>query len=349
MIWALGDGGLPDAYPHWSAQAYWTTATAAALLLFVSVLLHELSHALVSKTRGIPVEGITLFIFGGVTQISEDARTPGTEFAVAVVGPLTSLVLGAVLLVLGHVIDWPNEQVEAVLTYLGGINLLLGLFNLLPGFPLDGGRVLRALVWGRTKDFARSTVVATSVSRSIAMLMMVGGILATLSGAGFEGVWITFIGFYIDRSASNAQRQAAVRTFLSGVTVRDAMRTEVTTVVPALPVAALVEDYITKSHQRSFPVFGGSRLWGIVTLTDVAHVPRDRWYEVRVEEIMTPRVRLKTARADAPLEEVLGDLQHAGVKQLVVLEDDPERVAGMISRADLMDFLQVRQLVYRGA
>jgi CBS domain-containing protein len=120
-------------------------------------------------------------------------------------------------------------------------------------------------------------------------------------------------------------------------------------VVPALPVSALVDEYITSSHQRSFPVFGGGRLWGIVTLTDVARVPRDRWHEVRVEQIMTPRERLKTTKADAPLEQVLGDLQHAGVKQLVVLDEDPERVVGMISRADLMDFLQVRQLVYRGA
>ena len=242
-----------------------------------------------------------------------------------------------------------NLQVKAVLEYLSSINLLLGIFNLLPGFPLDGGRVLRAIVWRRTKDFARATVIATSVSRAVAMLLIVGGILLAFGGAGFEGIWIAFIGWYIESAAGNTQAQVQVHNFLEGVHVSNVMNTDFQTVVPALPVAQLVEQYIVGSHQRSFPVFGGGKLWGIVTLADVAHLPRDRWQETAVEEIMTPRERLKTATAGAPLEQVVGELQHAGVKQLVVLDDESEKVAGLISRGDLMDFLQVRQLVYRGA
>jgi Zn-dependent protease/predicted transcriptional regulator len=349
MIWSLGAVEFPTAYPHWSQRAYWVSATAAALLLFVSVLLHELSHALVSVSRGIKVQSITLFIFGGVTQISEEARTPDAELGVAVVGPATSLVLGGILLAVGLGVGGPSEQVAAVINYLGSINIILGAFNLLPAFPLDGGRVLRAALWRRNNDLSRATVTATTVSRRIGILMIVGGVLATFVGAGFGGLWIAFIGWYIEGAARQTQQQAEGHDFLKGVRVRDAMRTDFRTVVPALPLAALVEEYIVGSHQRSFPVFGGGKLWGIVTLSDVAQVPRDRWQDVPVEQIMTPRERLKTTTADTPLEQVLGELQHVGVKQLIVLDEESERVVGLLSRADLMDFLQVRRLVYRGA
>ncbi|MHB8577053.1 MAG: site-2 protease family protein [Dehalococcoidia bacterium] len=345
VSWSLAESAFPSSYPGWSRATYWITAVIAALLLFLSVLLHELSHSFVARARGIAVEGITLFIFGGVSQISEDARTPGSEFSIAVVGPVTSLVLGGICGLLVLAFGGTSGQVKAVLEYLASINVLLGLFNLIPGFPLDGGRVLRAIVWQRTKSLLRATVVVVGVSRTVGFLMIFVGVLITFNGGGFGGLWIAFIGWFLENAAGAALSQMSLHNTFGGVTVRDAMRTAFRTVVPALPISSLVEDYIAGSHERSFPVYGGSHLWGIVTLADVAHVPKERWPETPVEQIMTPRERLKTALAEAPIETIVGDLQRDGVKQLVVLEGDPERVAGLISRADLMDYLQVHQLL----
>lgn len=347
VIWSLGASAFPDAYPHWSQAEYWITATIAALLLFLSVLIHELSHSLLAQARGLAVNSITLYVFGGISQIEQEARTPGQEFAIAVVGPLASLVIGGICFALTPALGATGQQVKAVLVYLGTINLLLGVFNLLPGFPLDGGRVLRSIVWGATHSPVRSTIVAASVGRFIGFLMIIGGVIATFSGAGFSGLWIAFIGWFLDNAASASLQQAAVHGVLSGARVADAMTTDFKTVVPALPVEALVEEYIKGSHQRSFPVFGGGQLWGIVSLADVAHLPRDRWGETPVEQIMTPRERMKTTTSDTPIEVALPELQRSGVKQLVVVDGQPERVTGLLSRADLMDFLQVRQLLAR--
>ncbi|HLZ68640.1 MAG TPA: site-2 protease family protein [Dehalococcoidia bacterium] len=345
LIWSLGASEFPSAYPHWSQAEYWVTAVIASLLLFVSVLVHELSHSLVARARGLPVSSITLYIFGGVSQIEQEARTPGVEFAIAVVGPLASLVIGGICLAISPLAGNISEPVKATLIYLGTVNLLLGIFNLLPGFPLDGGRVLRSLVWRATGSPVRGTVVAASVGRLIGFLMIIGGVIATFSGAGFSGLWIAFIGWFLDNAASASLQQTAVHGVLSGARVADAMTTDFKTVVPALPVEALVEEYIQGSHQRSFPVFGGGTLWGIVSLTDVAHLPRDRWAETPVERIMTPRERVKTTTSDTPIEQALPALQRSGVKQLVVLGGEPERVVGLLSRADVMDYLQVRHLL----
>jgi Zn-dependent protease len=345
LTWSLAESVFPDLSPGWSKAAYWITGAIAALCLFLSVLVHELSHSFVARARGQRVEGITLFIFGGVSQIEEEPTTPGGEFQVAIVGPLTSIALSVVFLVLTPVGGAISKQVKALFEYLATINLLVGLFNLIPGFPLDGGRVLRSIVWRRTRSIFRATVTAVVVSRAVAFVMIFGGVLAIFATGSFEGLWIAFIGWFLDNAASSSLQQLSVHRILGGVRVREAMRGEVQTVVPALPVSSLVEDYIATGHQRSFPVFGGGRLWGIVSLSDVAKLPRDRWQETRVEQIMTPRERLRSVDADDLLEHVVGDLQHAGVSQLPVLAHDPERVIGMIGRADLMDFLQVRQLL----
>jgi Zn-dependent protease/CBS domain-containing protein len=347
LVWSLGASVFPDAYPHWIQTAYWVTAVVATLLFFLSVLAHELSHSVVALARGVPVASITLFIFGGVSQIEEDARTPGAEFWITIVGPLSSLGIGAVCLALSTAVGSGSPQVKATLEYLGSVNLILGVFNMIPGFPLDGGRVLRSAVWGATHSMYRATVVAASVSRFVAFLMIFGGVIATFTGVGWQGLWIAFIGWFLDNAASSSLQQTSIHAVLGNARVRDAMRTDVATVVPALPVSSLVDDYIKTGHQRGFPVYGGGKLWGIVTLADVAHVSRDRWTETRVEEIMTPRERLRTTDADTRLESVFEPLQHAGVKQLIVVEKDTDGVAGLLSRADLLDFLKVRQLVTR--
>jgi Zn-dependent protease len=348
LVWSLGSGFFPEAYPGWGSATYYVVAAVAAVGFFLAILVHELSHSLVARARNLPVSSITLFIFGGVSQIEQESRTPGTEFLVTVVGPLSSLLIGGVCYLLTPIGGAIGPQVEAILAYLATVNVLVGLFNLIPGFPLDGGRILRAIVWGLTGDLLRATAVATLVGRGVAFLMIFGGIWFAFNGAGFQGLWIAFVGWFLDNAAVATNQQTLLHALLGGARVRQAMRTEFTTVPPALPVAALVDEHFLSRQQRAFPVWGGDRLWGMVTLTDVARLPRDRWPTTSVEEIMTPRDRLVTTTADAPLEKALAELQDHGVNQIPVLEPGSERVVGLLSRSDVMNFLHVRQQLFGG-
>lgn len=346
LVWSLGADVFPSAYGHWSQPVYWITAVVASVLFFVSVLVHELCHSIVARRRGIPVASITLFIFGGVSQIEQEARNPGTEFAIAIVGPVSSLVIGVVCLVAGVLIRGRlGQPVEATLDYLGSINILLGLFNLLPGFPLDGGRVLRSALWERSKSLAKATAQSVAVSKALAIGMIVLGLFIALAGAVVSGLWLAFIGWFLEQSASSSGQAGTVNTLLDSAHVRDVMIDEFETVRPALPIEVLMEGAMLHGHQRGFPVVGGGKLWGIVTLTDIAHAPRDRWATTSVEEVMTPRDRLKVAHASDTLAQVIQEFRRDGVKQLVVLGDEGDTPVGMVSRDDVLHYLNVRRLL----
>ena len=346
LVWSLGADVFPSAYGHWSQPVYWITAVVASVLFFVSVLVHELCHSVVARRRGIPVASITLFIFGGVSQIEQEARNPGTEFAIAIVGPISSLIIGAVCLVAGVLIRGRlGQPIEATLDYLGSINILLGLFNLLPGFPLDGGRVLRSALWERSKSLAKATAQSVAVSKALAIGMIVVGLFIALAGAVISGLWLAFIGWFLEQSASSSGQAGTVNTLLDSAHVLDVMIDEFETVRPALPVEALMEGAMLHGHQRGFPVVGGGKLWGIVTLTDIAHTPRDRWATTPVEDVMTPRERLKVAHANDTLAQVIQEFRRDGVKQLVVLGDEGDLPVGMVSRDDVLHYLNVRRLL----
>lgn len=347
LVWSLGADVFPAAYHHWSQPVYWITAVVASLLFFISILVHELCHSFVARRRGIPVSSITLFIFGGVSQIEQDARNPGTEFAIAIVGPLASIAIGIVCLALTPLGALVSKPVEATLAYLATINVLVGLFNLLPGFPLDGGRVLRSAIWKRTRSLAGATTAAVGVSELIALTMIVVGIFLTFATGSFSGLWLAFIGWFLSQSAATAGRQPVAQALFDGVTVRDVMRNDFESVRPALPVEQLVEEHMLHGHQRGFPVVGGGQLWGIITLADVARLPRARWAETPVEQVMTPRQRLKVAHAADTLAQVMSEFQRDGVKQLIVLpsEGESETPVGIVSREDVMDFINLRRLI----
>ncbi len=346
LVWSLGADVFPSAYGHWSQPVYWITAIVASVLFFISVLVHELCHSVVARRRGIPVASITLFIFGGVSQIEQEARNPGTEFAIAIVGPVSSLVIGVVCIVLGLTIKGGlGQPVEATLDYLGSVNILLGIFNLLPGFPLDGGRVLRSALWERSKSLAKATAQSVRVSQVLAISMIVLGLFIALAGAVVSGLWLAFIGWFLEQSASSSGQAGTVNTLLDSAHVRDVMVGEFETVRPALPIEALIEGSMLHGHQRGFPVVGGGKLWGIVTLTDCAHAPRDRWATTPVEEVMTPRERLKVAHANDTLAQVIQEFRRDGVKQLVVLGDEGDTPVGMVSRDDVLHYLNVRRLL----
>ncbi|HEY8476185.1 MAG TPA: site-2 protease family protein [Chloroflexota bacterium] len=335
----LALGQLPLAYPGWSRAAYWAAGAAAALLLFGSVLVHELAHAFVAISRGIPVKGITLFIFGGVAALGREPQRPRDEFLVAIVGPIASLALALVFWALAALT--PNRTPpEALFAQLATINALLAGFNLLPGFPLDGGRVLRAAIWGATGSYRRATEVAALVGLGLAFILIMWGLLRALTGDLLGGLWTAFIGWFLQGAADASRREAAFQDAFRGLRVRQLMDDAPATTTPDTPIETLVYDELLMRGKRALPVCDGQRLLGIVSLTDVKHVPQDRWSTTTVGEIMT-RSPLHTV---GPLDEVARALRLMAeheVHQLPVVEDG--RLVGLLNRADLIRYLQFRE------
>lgn len=343
----------------WSAPLRWGVATLAALVFFASVLAHELAHSLVARSRGIPVRSITLFLFGGVSNIQREPTSPGAEFLMAIVGPLSSLVLGAILLWLGSIAAGPAGvpaldpgqaliqlgPLAMLLSWVGGVNLTLGIFNLLPGFPLDGGRVLRSLLWALSGNLRRATRWASWVGQGIAWLMIVGGIAMAFgaqvpffgSGLG-SGLWLIFIGWFLNGASEQSYRQVVVQDVLAGVSVSRLMRSTVPTCDPGCTVSQLVHEHVMGSDDQAFPVMMGGELIGLVTLDDVRKVPRSDWDVVTVADIMTPADRLVTVSPDDEAAEALNKLAQHDIRQLPVLSGG--RLAGLFRRHDIVKWLQ---------
>jgi Zn-dependent protease len=247
---SLATGWFPQLYPGWSTATYWIVSLIASLLLFVSVLLHELAHSLVARRRGLPVKNITLFIFGGVSNIQQEPTSPGIEFQLAVVGPLTSLLIGAICLLLLLPLRGSNSPLEGILFYLAMANLLLGVFNLIPGFPLDGGRVLRSIVWKITGSMRQATRVASITGQSIAYLFILLGIWLFFTGNILNGIWLGFIGWFLLSAAQSANTQVALESVLRGVTVGEVMNPKPATVPANITLQQLVDEYFLPGGAR---------------------------------------------------------------------------------------------------
>lgn len=341
VTWSLAVGFFPEQFPGWSTGTYWAVGALAALLLFGSVLVHELAHSLVAKSEGMPVANITLFIFGGVSNIQREATSPRDEFLMAFVGPLSSIVIGVVMGGLWLAVGSINEQLQAVLLYLAVINLLLALFNLLPAFPLDGGRVLRAGIWWATGSLRRATQVAASVGQGFGYLLIFGGLLWAFTGNIISGLWLIFIGWFLNNAAESSYRQLLIHDILRGVRVSEMMTRDIQVARPEMTVRDLVETYILPRGVRALPVVDDSRLVGIVTLSDIQHVPQEAWESTRVRSIMTPREKLHVLRPQDDAAQALDALAEQDLNQLPVMEDG--RVVGMVTRGHIIRFLQVRQ------
>jgi Zn-dependent protease/CBS domain-containing protein len=339
----------------------WGVAVVASLLFFASILLHELSHSLVAKARGLPVRRITLFLFGGVSNIEREPPTPKTEFLMAVVGPITSILLGIIFLALaafsaatsnvtGHDPETVARQLDPVTTllaWLGPINILLGLFNLIPGFPLDGGRILRAILWTATKDLRKATAWAAGVGRLTGWTFIAAGASMALGarlpffGTGLiSGLWLIFIGWFLNSAAVNSYRQTVVRDLLEDVPVFRLMRLNVPTVSPTLTVNHLVYDYVMGADERAFPVMEGDRLVGMVCLEDIRKVPREAWERVTVGEIMTDTGHLDVVTASEDAGDALEKLTRRDVGQAPVVENG--RLVGLLRRRDILKWLELQ-------
>ena len=340
IIWSLAQGLFPQAYPGWETGVYWATGVVAALLLFISVVLHELAHSLVAQTRGLPVRSITLFIFGGVSNIEKEPEKPRVEFAIAIVGPLTSLVLAGIFWGLVQVLTNQQSPFAAILSYLALINALLAVFNLMPAFPLDGGRVFRSIVWGITGSLTRATNIATTVGRFFGWALIALGMSQLFFGNLLGGLWIALIGWFISGAAGASRRDVTMREHLSGVRVLDVMNPSTETISAETSVQELVQAVFRGHHRRAVPVTQGGKLVGIVTVTDVRELPQEKWADTVVKEIMT-HPPLYDVSPEDDLSSTMALIAQRDVNQVLVLSRG--QLVGMISRADIITHLQFSQ------
>lgn len=342
VVWSLSEGFFPHFYQDLSTQTYWVMGVVGALGLFASIVVHEFAHSLVARQFGMPMKGITLFIFGGVAEMGEEATSPKGEFFMAIVGPLTSIALAALFYGgawLGRNSIW-STSVFGVLEYLGFINAILAGFNLLPAFPLDGGRVLRSILWGAKKNLKWATRISSNIGIGFGLLLVFLGVVQIVSGNFVGGLWWVLIGMFLQGAARMSYQQILTRQALEGEPISRFMKRDPQTVSTSLSVQDLVENYIYSQHYKMYPVTEDGKLKGYVTTKQVQEVPRDEWDRHTVGEIYTPYSSENTISPDADAVEALSRMKSLGTSRLLVTEGD--RLRGIVALKDLMDFLSLK-------
>lgn len=339
VTWSLATGYFPFALRDEEATTHWLLGLLSAVLLFASVLVHELAHSLVAKAQGLEAKSITLFIFGGVSNLSSESPRPRVEFLIAIVGPLSSFVIAG-LAFGGAVASPPGSAPEAVLGYLAIVNALLGGFNLIPGFPLDGGRVFRSIVWRATGSLRRATEIAAAAGTLVAYGFFVWGFIRVINGELLAGIWIAAIGWFLQDAAAASVQQVRVEAALRGTTVGQILRPDPTGVPPSMSVAELIERYFLPANRRAMPVVDGDRLVGIVTLSDIREVPVEQRATTPVGQVMGGREGLVTIGRRATLADALEALGRGDFEQVPVVDDGA--LVGMLTRADVLRQFQLR-------
>lgn len=356
LVYLLGANVFPTWHPDWPATTIWITATAAGVLFFASVLAHELAHSLVSQRFGIEVRRITLFLFGGVAEIEEEPREPRAEFLIAIVGPLTSLAIGLFCITLGSSLAGSEfsgalgENQEAALAslspvatlmlWLGPVNIILGLFNMVPGFPLDGGRVLRAAIWWLTGDLQRATRIASESGRMFGWFLMILGVMQALSGMTFQGLWLVLIGWFLSNAAAASYKQMVVNDVLKGVSARQLMRTHFETVSPQLRLVDFIDGHLLQSSQLLWPVVEEQQLVGLVTLQQVRDIPTDDRSLATVGQVMRTDLGALTLSPETDAHHTLQTLGQHDTPMAVV---ENNRCIGLLAEADAIKWLLLHQ------
>ena len=337
-----GHFGATD--PNWSRAIVWTSAVVTATLFFVSIVLHELSHALVARACGVSVRSITLFALGGVATMENSSPDAKTEFWIAAAGPIASVAIGLGCYALAASLGWsPRADVSpatAVLGWLGYINISLAVFNLIPGFPLDGGRILRAILWGRSGDADRATMTAARVGQAVAFGFIMLGVMRFFGGAGFGGLWIAFIGWFLLQAAQASYAQVAVVADLRGVRVRDIMSTDCATVDADMRVQTLVDEHLLRTGQRCFVVGGPGPVLGLITSHEIKGVDRNRWASTPLRDVMRPIDQLRTIQPDTLAIDALRLMGREDVNQLLVMSEGT--FEGTVGRSHILQLLQTR-------
>ena len=338
VTWSLAVGYFPSQYHGLSRQTYWTMGAVGALGLFASILFHELSHAVVARRSGVPMNGITLFIFGGVAEMEEEPDSARTELLVAIAGPLATVVLVLVLFPLAAFLS--AGVVAAVVKYLAWINVVLLVFNLIPAYPLDGGRVLRAVLWRWKGNVRWATRVASRAGAGFGLALILLGVLRIVLGDFLGGIWSFLIGSFLRSAAATSYQQVMLREALRGAKVRRFMKSDVVTVPRETSVADLVENYFYKYQFRMFPVLDAGKLTGCVFTRDVARLSRDEWSRQSVSAIAERCSPENSVSADMDAVDALAHMHRTGATQLLVMEND--RLVGMLTLQDLLRFLALK-------
>lgn len=338
---SLATTWFPTSVRNQSSGVYWLTGFFAALLFFGSVLAHELGHSLLARARGLPVHSITLFIFGGVSDLEQEPRSAGMEFQIAAIGPVVSIVIGVVAWLIGHAIGNSASLVAAVLLFLGFENVALGIFNLIPGFPLDGGRVLRSLLWGSTGNLRQATQWASLIGEGIAILFILVGIWQFFQGNVFGGIWIGFIGWFLLSAAQAANAHGMLEAAFRGVRVSEVMAPASFSVPAGMSIQQFVDGYLLPYGLRAVPVTQGDHLTGLITQSDVRRVPREQWPNAPVGHAMVPLERLHAALPDQLLSDVMTRMAQLDINQMPVTENG--RLVGILSRDAIVRFLEIRR------
>jgi Zn-dependent protease/predicted transcriptional regulator len=342
IVWSLAVGVFPSEVPDLPTRTYWWMGIAGALGLFVSIVVHEFSHSIVARRYGVPMKGITLFIFGGVAEMEEEPADPKTEFLMAIAGPLASVVIGGVFYVISVAArtSWPIE-VLAVVGYLASINWLLAVFNMIPAFPLDGGRVLRAALWQRWGNLVRATRAATFAGSLFGTLLIVGGVLQLVFGNFVGAVWWFLLGMFLRMVSEASYQRVLLQSALKGEPVRRFMNRNLVAVKPDITVQDLVDNYIYKYHRKMFPVVTDSQqLVGCVGTEQVKKLPRNEWSQHNLTEIAEPCSRQNTITPDTDAAKVLSIMGRAEDSPLLVVEND--RLVAFVSPQDLLHFLSIK-------
>ncbi|HEV8165423.1 MAG TPA: site-2 protease family protein [Actinomycetota bacterium] len=314
-------------------------ALLSAVLFFGSVLVHELAHALVSQARGIRVQDITLFLFGGATRARVESRGPGDEFLIAAVGPLTSALLAGLFgIVAGLGRDLLSRPLAGTFGYLAWVNLVLAVFNLIPGFPLDGGRLLRSAIWKATGSLGRATRIASVSGQAVGWLLVAGGVAFLLAGDLAGGIWFAFIGWFLVQAARSSYQELQLQQLLRGVEAEDVMAANLLRIPPELSLQEAVDDYFMRYDHGAFPVDEQGRTIGLLTLRGVRRVPREQWPTRRVRDHMVPLGDQVVVAPDARMDGVLGKLQDGEAGRVLVVQDG--EVVGIITPSDLTRWLR---------
>jgi Zn-dependent protease len=339
ISWSLSAGVFPSQNPGLAQGTYTVMGVVAALLFFVSLLAHEMGHAVTARREGMEIDGITLWLFGGVARFKGMFPSAGAELRIALAGPAVTLVIGVACSALATALALPSS-VDGVLAWLGYVNLILLVFNLVPALPLDGGRVLRALLWQVRSDFEWATNVAAAIGRGFAYLLISGGVLLFIFQGAFSGAWLAFIGWFLLGAAGAEVRYLAARQALEGLRVHDVMTPHPVTVPAGHTIGQFMDEVAWERHHTTYPVIDDGRFAGLLAFRCVAAVPRRAWDERSVRDCMIPRGRVPELRPEEPAVDALGELSATDVNRGVVLEGD--RLVGILSAADLARALEVR-------
>ncbi|HAM53269.1 MAG TPA: hypothetical protein DCP92_22175 [Nitrospiraceae bacterium] len=338
ITWSLSAYYFPAAAPDLPVASYWLRGAIAALLLFVSVALHELAHSYVALRYNLVIESITVFIFGGVAQMKGEPPTPKAEFRIALAGPLSSLILSGIFFLLYAATVSPG--IRPLYSYLARINFVLALFNLIPGFPMDGGRVLRSVLWKRGKDYLRATRQASGIGQKIALFFIFFGLFSLFSGFT-AGMWMMVIGWFLYVAAQMSSQQANLQASLAGVKVKDVMVKDMVTINPSITLDEAVNGYFLRYGFGGFPIFQEGRFLGFVTLKEVKDIPREDWGKVTVSEVLVPHDRKWEVSPDSDILKALEVMITEDKGRIAVAENG--KVVGLITRNGIARYMQLME------